>query len=58
METIYIETTVVSYLVAESKPWIPFWPRTSNLPRQWWQNERQRYHCVTSREVLREGESG
>ena len=28
------------------------------LTRQWWQNERQRYHCVTLREVLREASLG
>jgi hypothetical protein len=53
METIYIETTVVSYLVANPSR-DSILAAHQQLTRQWWQDERQRYHCVTSREVLRE----
>ena len=53
METVYIETTIVSYLVANpSQDSIVAAHQT--LTRQWWQDERQRYECVTSEEVLRE----
>jgi hypothetical protein len=57
VETIYIETTVVSYLVANpSRDSII--AAHQQVTRQWWQNERQRYQCVTSREVLREASLG
>jgi hypothetical protein len=57
METIYIETTVVSYLVANpSRETIL--AAHQQLTRQWWQNERHGYHCVTSQEVLREASLG
>lgn len=57
METIYIETTVVSYLVANPSR-DAILAAHQQLTRQWWQNERQRYECVTSREVLREASLG
>lgn len=57
METIYIETTVVSYLVANPSR-DSILAAHQQLTRQWWQDERQRYHCVTSREVLREASLG
>ena len=53
METIYIETTIVSYLVANPSR-DSLVAAHQNVTRQWWQNERQRYKCVTSEEVLRE----
>jgi len=57
METIYIETTVVSYLVANpSRDFIL--GAHQQLTRQWWQDERQRYKCVTSAEVLKEAALG
>jgi hypothetical protein len=57
METVYIETTVVSYLVANpSKDSII--AAHQQLTRQWWQNERHKYNCVTSEEVLREAALG
>ena len=57
METIYIETTVVSYLVANpSRDSIR--AAHQQLTRQWWQDERQRYQCVTSEEVLKEAGLG
>ena len=57
METIYIETTVVSYLVANPSR-DSILAAHQQLTRQWWQDERQRYQCVTSREVLREASLG
>ena len=53
METIYIETTVVSYLVANPSR-DSILDAHQQLTRQWWQDERQRYQCVTSSEVWRE----
>jgi hypothetical protein len=53
VETVYIETTIVSYLVANpSRDSIVAAHQT--LTPQWWQEERLRYGCVTSEEVLRE----
>lgn len=57
METIYIETTVVSYLVANPSR-DSILAAHQQLTRQWWQNQRQRYKCVTSEEVLREAALG
>ena len=57
METIYIETTIVSYLVANQSR-NSLLAAHQQLTWQWWQDERRRYHCVTSREVLREASLG
>lgn len=57
METIYIETTVVSYLVANPSR-DSILAAHQQLTRQWWQDERLRYECVTSEEVLREASLG
>jgi len=57
METVYIETTIVSYMVANpSRDSIV--AAHQKLTRQWWQEERLRYECVTSSEVLREAGLG
>jgi hypothetical protein len=57
VETIYIETTVVSYLVANpSRDTIL--TAHQQLTRQWWQDERQHYQCVTLAEVLKEAGLG
>ena len=57
METVYIETTIVSFFVAgPSRDAIL--GAHQQLTRQWWQDERQRYKCVTSEEVLREAALG
>jgi hypothetical protein len=57
MESVYIETTIVSYLVAN-----PSRDRLlaahQELTRQWWEQERLRYACVTSSEVLQEAGLG
>ena len=57
MESVYIETTIVSYLVANPSR-DSILAAHQQLTRQWWQDERQRYQCVTSREVLREASLG
>ena len=57
METIYIETTVVSYLVANPSR-DSILAAHQQVTRQWWQDERQQYLCVTSSEVLREAGLG
>jgi hypothetical protein len=57
METVYIETTIASFLVARTKE--------NTLSRQWqiwtkdwWQLRRSYFECVTSPEVLREAADG
>ena len=57
METVYIETTVVSYLVANPSR-DALLAAHQQLTRQWWQDERMRYECVTSPEVFREAALG
>jgi len=57
METVYIETTIVSYLVANPSR-DSILAAHQKLTRQWWQAERLRYECVTSSEVLREAGLG
>jgi hypothetical protein len=57
MESVYIETSVVSYLVANPSQ-DSMLAAHQQLTRQWWQDERHRYQCVTSREVLREASLG
>ena len=57
METVYIETTVVSYLVANPSR-DALLAAHQQLTRQWWQDERRRYECVTSPEVFREAALG
>lgn len=57
METVYIETTIVSYLVAKPST-DPILAAHQSLTIQWWQTERARYQCVTSEEVLREAALG
>jgi len=57
METVYIETTIVSYLVANPGRDVLI-AAHQQLTRQWWQNERGRYECFTSAEVVREATLG
>ncbi len=56
-EIVYIETTIVSYLVANPSQ-EPILAAHQQVTRQWWQDERMRYECVTSEEVLREASQG
>lgn len=53
METVYIETTIVSVLVAR-----PSQDKIMASYQELWQTERGRYKCVTSEEVLREAALG
>jgi len=53
METIYIETTIVSYLVATPSRDLILTAH-QEVTREWWRAERGRYRCVTSDEVIRE----
>ena len=57
METVYVETSVVSYLVARPPA------RTAAhqwhvWTRDWWQLRRPFFECVISEEVLREAAAG
>jgi predicted nucleic acid-binding protein len=53
METIYIETTIVSYLVAKPSRDLIL-AAHQKITQEWWREERGNYRCVTSEEVLRE----
>ncbi len=57
METVYIETSVVSYLVASpSRNPVTAWRQ--RLTRQWWTERRGQFACVISEEVLAEAGAG
>ncbi len=57
METVYIETTVVSLLVARpSRDSII--AAHQQITRRWWQDRRPQFHCFTSEEVVREASQG
>jgi len=53
METLYIETTIVSYLVANPSRDLILTAH-QEITREWWREERGHYRCVTSEEVIRE----
>ena len=53
METISIETTIVSYLVANPSRDLIL-AAHQKITQEWWREEKARYQCVTSEEVLRE----
>jgi hypothetical protein len=57
VETVYIETTIVSYLVANPSR-DSILTAHQQLTRAWWQNQRLAYHCIVSDEVLREAARG
>jgi len=57
METVYIETTIVSYLVANPHR-DPILAAHQHLTRQWWQDQRAAYHCLVSGETLTEAARG
>jgi predicted nucleic acid-binding protein len=57
METVYIETTIVSYLVANSSR-EAILAAHQLLTRQWWQNQRSSYQCLVSDETLTEAARG
>jgi hypothetical protein len=57
METVYIETSVVSYLVAKpSRDAVTAWRQ--RLTREWWIEQRGRFVCVISPEVIAEAAAG
>ena len=56
-EIVYVETTIVSYLVARPSRDLIL-AAHQQLTRDWWQEERFRYQCITSTEVLREAAAG
>jgi predicted nucleic acid-binding protein len=57
VETVFIETTVVSYLVANRSRDLVL-AAHQKTTREWWMESRVRYRCVTSVEVLREASLG
>jgi len=57
METVYIETTIVSYLVARpSRDLIV--AAHQQLTRQWWEQRRAKFACFISEVVLDEARDG
>jgi hypothetical protein len=57
METVYIETTIVSFLVARTKENTPS-RQWQVWTKDWWQLRRPYFECVTSPEVVSEAEAG
>lgn len=57
METVYIETTIVSFLVANPSR-DAILGAHQQLTRQWWQNQRSAYQCLVSDETLTEAARG
>ncbi len=56
-EIVYIETTIVSYLVARPSRDLVL-SAHQQVTRDWWENERGNYACITSDEVMREAALG
>jgi hypothetical protein len=56
-EIAYIETTIVSYLVARPSSDLVL-SAHQQVTREWWGNERMNYHCIASEEVVREAMLG
>jgi hypothetical protein len=57
METVYIETSIVSYLVAKpSRDAVTAWRQ--RLTREWWIEQRGQFVCVISPEVIAEAVAG
>lgn len=56
-EIVYIETTIVSYLVARPSRDLLL-AAHQQVTRDWWQEELGHYACITSDEVLREAALG
>ena len=57
METVYIETSVVSYLVALPRP-NPVTAWRQQLTQEWWAEQRGQFACVISQEVIAEAREG
>ena len=57
METVYIETSIVSYLVADpSRDLVT--AANQQMPRDWWHQRRESFACVASQEVIVEASRG
>jgi len=56
-EIVYIETTIVSYLVSRPSRDLVL-SAQQQLTRDWWDEERRKYACITSEAVLREAMQG
>jgi len=54
---VYIETTIVSYLVARPSSDLVL-SAHQQVTQNWWQVERENYACITSDEVMREAALG
>jgi hypothetical protein len=57
MESVYLETTILSYLVSRRSRDIIVAAR-QEITRQWWEQSRPSYDCVVSQIVLEEIEAG
>lgn len=53
METVYLETTVISYLVSQPSRDVVV-AAHQQMTRQWWAGRRASFLCVVSDEVMRE----
>jgi hypothetical protein len=57
MDTVYIETSIVSYLRQRPSPQVVMAARQL-LTHQWWNGERSKYELVTSQYVIDEASAG
>jgi hypothetical protein len=57
METVYIETSIVSYLVADPSRDL-LTAANQQVTRDWWQRRRIGFVCVVSQEVVAEASRG
>ena len=57
METVYIETTIVSYLVADPSRDLAAAAKQQTT-RDWWRLQRLQFSCVTSEEAMKEARRG
>lgn len=57
MDTVYIETSIVSYLRQRPSSQVVMAARQL-LTHQWWNNERSNYELVTSQYVIDEASAG
>jgi hypothetical protein len=57
METVYIETSVISYLVAEASRDLVT-AANQQITRNWWKRRRVGFACVVSQEVFAEASRG
>lgn len=57
MQTVYIETTIVSYLTARPSRDLIL-AAHQQITREWWDNERQRYELFTGQMALIEAAAG